>query len=265
MLSVNANANGMTMKNFLYAICTAVVWGLVIACSSDQMADVNPNGQTGVGGSMARFAIVGNALYCVLPDKLQVYDISTPTEPVAKSSVKLSVGLETIFPYKDNLFIGANDGMYIFDNQQPATPLLLSRFTHVQSCDPVVVQGNFAYVTLRGGVSCRRFMSMSSLDVVDISDLKSPRLIHSQPMESPYGLGVDGTKLFVCEGNNGLKIFDISKPEQPVLRETIKDVKSFDVIPLNKTLLVTGDGGFFQYSYQKEGKLELLSKISIEP
>lgn len=253
------------MKNLLYAFSTAAFWSLFIACSVDRSTDVSPNGQTGTGGSMARFAIMGNALYCVLPDKLQVYDISTPTEPVAKSPVTLSVGLETIFPYKDNLFIGANDGMYIFDNKQPESPSLLSHYTHVQSCDPVVVQGNFAYVTLRGGVNCRQFISASTLDVVNISDLRNPRLVHSQPMESPYGLGVDGTQLFVCEGNNGLKIFDITKPEQPVLKETLKEVKSFDVIPLNKTLLVTGDGGFYQYSYQNAGKLELLSKISIEP
>lgn len=255
----------MTMRNLVYAVSTAVLWSLFIACSADRSVDVSPNSQTGTGGSMARFAIVGNALYCVLPDKLQVYDISTPSEPVAKSPVALNVGLETIFPYKENLFIGANDGMYIFDNRQPESPALLSRFTHVQSCDPVVVQGNFAYVTLRGGVNCRQFTSAGTLDVVDISTLENPRLIHSQPMESPYGLGVDGTQLFVCEGNNGLKIFDITKPEQPVLKETLKEVKSFDVIPLNKTLLVTGDGGFYQYSYQNAGKLELLSKIPIEP
>jgi hypothetical protein len=80
----------------------------------------------------------------------------------------------------------------------------------------------------------------------------------------PVGLGVDGSQLFVCEGNNGLKIFDITLPTQPKLQQTLGDVKSFDVIPLNKVLLVTGEGGFLQYSYRNEGKMELLSKISIE-
>jgi len=255
----------MTMKKLLYAAVVTAIWSLVLACSTDKSADILPNSQSGIGGSMARFAIVGNALYCVLPDKLQVYDISAPDNPIAKEYVMLNFGLETIFPYKDNLFIGASDGMYIFDNRQPNSPSLLSRYTHVQSCDPVVVQEKYAYVTLRGGVNCRQFTSLSSLDVVDVSDLKNPRLVHTQPMESPYGLGVDGAQLFVCEGNNGLKVFDISKPEQPILKETLKDVKSFDVIPLSKTLLVTGDGGFYQYRYQQGEKLELLSKISIEP
>lgn len=252
------------MKKNITALVLAIFWAFFVGCSTEKSADVSPNGQTGTGGSMARFAIVGNALYCVLTDKLQVYDISSPANPVAKNPVSLNVGLETIFPYKTNLFIGANDGMYIFDNQQPETPTLLTKYTHVQSCDPVVVQGNYAYVTLRGGVACRRFATASSLDVVDISDLKSPRMVHTQNLQSPYGLGVDGSQLFVCEGNNGLKIFDISQPTQPKLQQTLGDVKSFDVIPLNKVLLVTGDGGFLQYSYGNDGKMELLSKIPVE-
>lgn len=252
------------MKNVTYALGIALLWSLVLACASDKSADISPNGQTGTGGSMARFAIVGNALYCVLPNQLQVYDISTPTNPVKQDVVELNMGLETIFPYKNNLFIGANDGMYIFDNQQPSKPTLLSQYRHVQSCDPVVVQGNYAYVTLRAGVDCRRFTSTSSLDVIDIKDLKNPQLVYTQTMQTPYGLGVIENQLFVCEGNNGLKVFDIQDPTKPTLKYTLSDVKSFDVIPLPKTLLVTGDGGLLQYSYQNEGKLELISKIEVE-
>ena len=53
------------MKNIIYALGIALLWSLVLACASDKSADISPNGQTGTGGSMARFAIVGNALYCV--------------------------------------------------------------------------------------------------------------------------------------------------------------------------------------------------------
>jgi hypothetical protein len=251
----------------LALICTAIIC-MAESCgggSANVSPSSNNNNQTGTGGSMARFTIVGNTLYCVLPNQLQVYDISTPTAPSPRSPFLLSMGLETIFPYKNNLFIGASDGMYIFDNSSPNSPVLLSRFSHIQSCDPVVVQGNYAYITLRGGTTCRQFASQSSLDVVDISNLTSPRLIDTQPLSSPYGLGVDGTQLFVCEGNNGLKIFDLTKPDKPLLKQTLASVKSFDVIPLNKTLLVTGEGGFYQYDYSSSlGRLELLSKIPIE-
>ena len=259
MLPLNTtNMKTLSIASIIAFFC------VVISCSVDKSADVSPSNGTGQGGSMARFAIVNNTLYCVVPNQLQVYDISTPTDPVIKKPVTLSMGLETIFPYKNNLFIGATDGMYIFDNSQPSSPTLLSRYTHVQSCDPVVVQDNYAYITLRSGTNCRQFATQSTLDVVDISNLSNPKLVSSQPLLSPYGLGIDGTQLFVCEGDNGLKIFDVSKPTQPVLKQTLGDVKSYDVITLNKTLLVTGDGGFFQYDYSDAGKLNLLSKIPIE-
>jgi hypothetical protein len=231
---------------------------------SSNVSPSSDNAQTGKGGSTARFAIVNNTLYCVVPNQLQVYDISTPTSPAVRDPFDLPMGLETIFPYRNRLFIGANDGMYIFDNSFPSKPILLSRFSHVQSCDPVVVQGDYAYITLRGGSACRQFNGQSSLDVVDISNMTNPRLIDTQPISSPYGLGVDESQLFVCEGDNGLKIFDLTKPEKPVLKQTLTHVKSFDVIPFDKTLLVTGDGGLYQYDYSDTKKLELLSKIPIE-
>jgi hypothetical protein len=254
----------LAMKNTIQAAVVAFVISVAMACSEKSSSEVSPNSATGTAGSMARFAIVDNSLYTVLPNKLQVYDIGNPAVPVVGAAVSLNIGLETIFPYKNNLFIGANDGMYIFDNTQPAAPTLLSRFSHVQSCDPVVVEGNYAYVTLRGGVVCRRFGTQSSLDVVDITDLRNPKLVHSQILQSPYGLGVDGTQLFVCEGDAGLKVFDISKPTQPILKNIIPNVKSYDVILLNKSLLVIGSGGLYQYNYKDSDKLELLSKIAVE-
>ena len=248
------------------SITSIIAFVLVFLSCSKSDVNVSPTSAdgSGQGGSMARFAIVNNTLYCVVPNQLQVYDISLPTDPVIKTPITLSMGLETIFPYKNNLFIGATDGMYIFDNSKPNNPTLLSRFTHVQSCDPVVVQDNYAYITLRAGTNCRQFPTQSTLDVVDISNLNNPRVVSSQTLQSPYGLGIDGTQLFVCEGDNGLKIFDVSKPTQPVLKQTMTNIKSFDVIPLNKILLVTGIGGLFQYDYSNTSKLDLLSKISIE-
>ena len=37
------------------------------------------------------------------------------------------------------------------------------------SCDPVVVQGDYAFVTLRGGTECQGFSNQ--LDIIDISTL----------------------------------------------------------------------------------------------
>jgi hypothetical protein len=255
---------GMKIK-FTFLSLLSLVAQLTLTlggCSSDtEKSELNP--QTGVGGSMARFAITGNTLYLVSRETLEVYDITDGSSPVKAVSKNMGLGIETIFPYQNHLFIGANDGMYIYNNQAPQNPALLSKYTHIQSCDPVVVQGKYAYVTLRGGVACRVWFSQSSLDVVDVSNPANPIMINSQQMLSPYGLGVSGNRLFVCEGDNGLKVMDITEPASPVMKNHLKDLTSYDVIVRNNTLIVTGKKGLFQYQYNEEDNMELLSKIPV--
>ncbi|MFC5535477.1 LVIVD repeat-containing protein [Rhodocytophaga aerolata] len=243
----------------LSQLCLATLW--LGSCSMDSSnAPVSP-GNNGIGGSMARFAVVGNHLYTVNNTSLQIYDISQPADPIKGNVVKLGVGIETIFPYANQLFIGSQTGMHIYDNQNPDRPTLVSRYDHVQSCDPVVVQGNYAYVTLRDGNTCRTGQNL--LDVVDISNLSAPKLVQSYPMKHPHGLGIDGDILFVCEGQFGLKVFDASDPANLVQTQFIPGVKSYDVIPHNQVLLLTGEDGLYQYRYTDPQHLELLSKIPV--
>ena len=69
-----------------------------------------PNaGAAGKGGSMARFTISGNHLYTVSLSDLQVFDISTASDPRKGQKVSLGWGVETIFPYNDKLFIGTTN------------------------------------------------------------------------------------------------------------------------------------------------------------
>ena len=42
--------------------------------------------------------------------------------------------------------------MFIYDNTNPQAPYFLSRFQHAEACDPVFVEGDYAYVTLRESV-----------------------------------------------------------------------------------------------------------------
>ena len=135
-------------------------------------------------------------------------------------------------------------------------------------CDPVVVNGNTAYVTLRSGNTCAGFTNQ--LDVVDVSNLLSPRLVKSYPMRNPHGLGVDFPNLFICEGDYGLKSFNASDPLQidRNLQQYIEDLQAYDVIPMGtvsgqKVLLMIGQDGFYQFDYSNPARLRLLSKIPV--
>ena len=217
---------------------------------------------TGQAGSMARFAISNNNLYIVDNQNLLFFDITNADDPVAKGSVSIGFGIETIFPYNSNLFIGSTTGMHIYDISEPTKPVQLSVYRHVTACDPVVVQGDYAYVTIRDGVDCR--FGENLLDVVDISNLREPRVVSSYPMYNPHGLGIDGASLFVTEGSQGLRTFDASDPRNLVFKYEINAFHGFDVIPNNGNLIVIGRDGLYQYEYSTPDDMTFLSKITIQ-
>ena len=72
----------------------------------------------------------------------------------------------------------------------------------------MVFEGNYAYITLRGGNSCG--VPESVLEIVDISDIHHPILLKSYLMDNPYGLGIIDDLLFIYGGTLGLKLFDKS-------------------------------------------------------
>lgn len=219
---------------------------------------------TGIGGSMARFTIMKEHLYSISNSTMQVFDISNLDNPVPGANLNLGWGIETIFPYKDNLFIGSQSGMIIYDNSNPDLPVHLSTFSHIISCDPVVVEDDIAYVTLRGGSGCRNDFT-NQLDVIDISNLSNPKLLVSYPMTNPHGLGIENGTLFICEGSAGLKVYnasDIYKISSNMLAY-FGDFDAFDVIPYNNNLIMIGNDGLYQFDYSNPSDIKLLSTISI--
>ena len=219
------------------------------------------------GGSLASFVIQGNSLYTINKSKLVTYDISNPSQSIPRhlSTITNKYGntiwdIETIFPYGDHIFLGASDGMHIVDVSTPESPKYVSKYEHVYSCDPVVVQNDIAYVTLRTGTRCGH--NINALEVIDISDVENPKQIKSYNMDSPYGLGVDGNNLFVCD-DGSLKVLDCTDPNSITLQQEFEreEIYALDVIPNNGNLLVLGSGKLNQYSYTSS-QLTLLSSIT---
>ncbi len=219
---------------------------------------------TGTGGSLARFSIAKDHLYVIDQFNLFVYGLANASKPNLTSEQFIEFGIETLFPYNDFLFIGANNGMFIYDNEDPRNPLFLSKFEHARACDPVFVQGTTAYVTLRDGSVCESFSNQ--LDVVDVSDVLNPELLFTHQMDNPHGLSVRDDHLYICEGEFGLKVFDKTDLERiPNNRkEHLTDLHAFDVISLSDThLLVIGDDGLYQYDASDKDDLELMSRIAV--
>src|SRR5215831_9624474 len=154
-------------------IVFSLVFSFFAACSkvSGDQASANT---TGTGGSLARFTISGNYLYLANSWTLRVFDISNPALPIEKPPVSVGSGVETIFPYKDKLFIGSTQGMYVYSLTDPASPVRLGSVLHIRSCDPVVANDSISYTTLLGGSRCGP--AESGLYIYDIKDVTSPTL-----------------------------------------------------------------------------------------
>ena len=209
----------------------------------------------GVGGSFARFKIVGNRLYVVDHSALYTFDISS-TEDVQKlNEQRIGWNIETIFNQDDYLYLGSSSGMFIFDIANPDAPAYVSQIQHLYGCDPVVVDGDYAYVTIRGGNPCGQDESI--LEVVDVSDKNNPTSVKMIDMNEPYGLGVHDDKLYVSDGPNGLHIYDKTDPVNIELSKIMEDIQIFDVIPLQDKLLMIGDNKLRQYSYSEDGLTEI--------
>lgn len=221
----------------------------------------NADGGTGQGGSLARFKIVDDYLYAVDSHNINIFNISDLENPQDLEDVYAGFDIETIFNAGDHLFLGSMSGMYIYDISSPATPTFVSEFQHGKACDPVVVDGDYAYVTLRGGNECGALES--GLFIVDISDITNPKLAVDYPMDEPYGLGIKDEKIFICDGSSGLKVYDKTDVEDLKTLNHFKDIVTFDVIPLESHLIMVGDEVLYQYEYL-DNKIKLISQIGLD-
>lgn len=253
------------MKKYRILLILAVL-GFVLSCSKDGEMSSDPKSPSdGKAGSTARIVIKGDYLYAVDNTSLKVVDISTPTNPTYINTVNIGLGIETIYPFKDYLFIGSNIGMYIYGLTDPANPNQLSEFEHITSCDPVIANDSLAFVTLRNNEVCNRWMDTRQIDIIDIKSVTNPYLIRSYiTVDYPYGLDMLDSLIFVCHGTGGVWVYDYQKMingvSNPVVSK-ILGINAFDAIIYQGNLFVIGESGFYQYDYSNINNIKLISSI----
>lgn len=241
------------IKILFILIATAFLY----SCDYDSGLSSGGADDVGTSGSLARFAIAGDYMYTVELEELKIFNISDEKSPEFVKQINPGFGIETIFSTGNYLFLGSRGGVYIFDITNGENPIQVSYYTHVYSCDPVIVKGNYAYSTLNSSGPCGR--GSNQLDVIDISDISNPTNVYSIELSSPKGLGISGDLLFVC--NNGIQIYDLSNPEQPILVGT-ESVYAYDVIPIDNMLISVSETGIFIYQIDYiNQELDFLSTI----
>lgn len=249
------------MKKF---ICFLLLLISAFGCADDSndtgLSNESPS-TDGQGGSLATFTLKGDYLYVVDERDLNVFSVANLEEPVLANKVPIGFDIETLFGYKDFLYIGSRTGMFIYSLSNPEFPEKMSSVQHFTACDPVVANDTHAYVTLHSDTFCGNDINI--LEVYDVTDVTQPVLLSSRNLIFPRGLGLYGDYLFVCDDE--IKIFDVSDPLNSTLVDSI-DKEAFDVIINGNLLIAIGESGLFQYSLntnQDGVQFSTLSAISI--
>jgi len=252
-------------KRILNSLVFLLIIFLSYSCTKSGESAFNggDNGgiKTGQAGSVAKFSISGEHLFLINDSSLLVYDISTAQNPIQVNKLNVDFGIETVFTLGEKLFIGSTTGVYIYNIDNPENIIYLSKYEHITSCDPVVANDSLAFATLNSRSSCRWQTGANELDVISIKNITYPVMLSSKLLNNPKGLGIDGKYVFVCNGEEGVKVYDFSDPYNLQQVSGILGINAYDIILRDKILYLIGQDGLFQYNYENINSIVPLSNI----
>ena len=244
-------------KNRIYFLLLAIPL-LLSGCAMSEKNNDFGGELSGKGGSLARFTISGDYLYTVDQTTLHTISLANTEHPQKVADKSLGIYTETIYPYQNSLLLGTETGLYVYDLSNPANPQYITYFQHIRSCDPVVAQDGFAYITLNTR-NQRCSNGTNELQIVDIHNLNSPQLVKTISLTTPLGLDINNDTLYVCE--EGLKVYNVADKKNPVQISYITGIEAQDVIYQQGRIIVIGKSGLYQYKQTSAG----LQNISIIP
>ena len=173
------------------------------------------------------------------------FSISEDYRPSRFARLDTGTQAETLFQLNDLLFVGSTTGMLMYDVSSPDNPDYINSIDHFRSCDPVVADSNYAYVTLRGGTNC--FTETNELQIIDIRDPENLEVVARQVMFNPHGLAIHQDHLLGCDGSAGIKVLDVSDRENPSVVTTSSIPFAYDIIVDYPSAVVVGEGVIYQY------------------
>ncbi len=244
----------------------------MMASMSIGMIPSRVQASTAQGGSMACFSFDNPSspqyLYAANRNNIHIIDVSDEDRPQQKQSVSINGSeVETIFVQDKRLFLGMPDGMMMYSLDNPELPSREGHYRHMVGCDPVVAQGNRAYVTVRSGSTCNSTMPLNQLHIVDVNNSNSLNRAGSFQLAEPHGLGIDGNLLFICDGKAGVKVLDVTNPTGiRLLNNTKTSGVAYDVIvqaDKRRLIVVSGDN-IVQFQYTATGQLNRLGEFKLD-
>jgi len=155
------------------------------------------------GGTASDLAVSGNYVYLANEsDGLRIYDVTDPTNPVniahaTNSGSANDVVISSNYAYLAN----GGDGLHIYDVSDPTNPVSVGQIYKGNFSITLVVTNNYAYVG-----------DTSGFQIFNVSNPASPYFVSSTPLSYGPGVDISGSYLYLADGVDGLRIYDVSNP-----------------------------------------------------
>lgn len=221
-----------------------------------------PQTRTSTAGSMTRFLPVENYLYTINFNELILFAIGSDYRPTRFARLDTGTQAETLFQLNDLLFVGSTTGMLMYDVTTPSNPEYLNSVEHFRSCDPVVADTSYAYVTLRGGTNC--FTDLNELQIIDIQNPEEAlEVVARQVLYNPHGLAIHEDHLIVCDGTAGIKVLDVSDRTNPRVVSTENIPFAYDIIVEYPNATVVGESVLYQYDLSNLPSMTKIAELTL--
>lgn len=215
---------------------------------------------SGTAGSMAGMVLMNDYLYAITePHSVGIINISNAALPVIANEFFAGYDLQTVFPFEGKLFLGSAVGMFMYDVTDPLHPVSLGEFSHGRACDPVITDGQHAYVTLHAGDGCGG--EANELHVIDITNIQQSQLVRTYQLIKPTGLSKEGNMLFVCDDTE-VKLYNASDPANLQLLKKITSNEPYDIITTGNRAMIVCKDGLYQYDYSNINNIRRLSFLA---
>ncbi len=174
-----------------------------------------------LGETYYRIESKGDYIYLVAQNHILILNVSDPTNPQYYGETEIT-SCRDLDIQDDYLYVASGYHFYVYDITIPFYPILVGDLNTVPfSGDRLSVHGDYAVFLESNG---------DSFKVLNISDPTDPYEVATEELFY-NGKGVDmaGDYAYVACMYDGMRVYDISNPSDPVLAGTIETTKAEDV------------------------------------
>jgi hypothetical protein len=187
--------------------------GYLLVIDLSQPADPVVVAELPVGGSPKEIAVVNGYAYIAAGSALIIVDVKAPSSPYVVSSLVTPCQLVAArdgYAYVDGMQWG---GVQVVDVSAPSTPTIVGQHQTGSRLIRFVEDNAYVYA-----VSGQLFGPQTDLLIIDAAEPASILTTASAATAgTAWGIAADGPYAYVADGSEGLAIFDISDPYDPIL------------------------------------------------